>query len=447
METNIAFVSEMAQTELKASKERIKIIDVLRGFALLGIIIVHTVEQYYAGDNSIFAKNTDLDQGIMIFLGVFVMGKFFPIFSFLFGLSFAIQLGNAAEKKQPYIGRFLWRLAVLMFIGFVHQLFYRGDILMIYAFLGLGLVAVHRLPNKLQLIIALALVFNIIGFTERGYEAVKSLFVEAPKQEQQAPKEENKTENEAKNQDKKEEAKPQKEEQPSPEFEKYQKENKVYFDMVKGGNWFAIAEQHALRELQSKMDFQIGSGRLWLTLGLFILGLYVGRIKIFENTSVLLAFSKKVLKISGYYVLIALIIIGVIMGIYAGNPPNSPWLWWLGGTLFDWGNVALPFFYIAGIILLFQKAKWEKVLLWLYPLGRMGLTTYLIQTLIGTFIFFGYGLNQLGELNNAQTLVLALVIFTGQIVFSKWWLSKFQFGFLEWFWRSATYLKWQPFKK
>lgn len=167
-------------------QERIKIIDVLRGFALLGIIIVHVVEQYYAGDNSIFAKNTPLDIGISIFLGVFVMGKFFPIFSFLFGLSFAIQLDNAAQKGQKYAGRFLWRLLILMLIGFVHQLFYRGDILMIYAALGVVLILVHKLPNKILLIIALALTFNIIGFVERTLNAVKETFVEAPKQEQQA---------------------------------------------------------------------------------------------------------------------------------------------------------------------------------------------------------------------------------------------------------------------
>lgn len=434
--TTIIIESEPTTLPKGKDKERIKIIDILRGFALLGIIIVHTVEQYYAGDSSIFAKNTGLDQGINIFLGIFVMGKFFPIFSFLFGLSFAIQLGNASEKKQPYIGRFLWRLAILMGIGLVHQLFYRGDILMIYAFLGLGLVLVYKLPDKLLLAISLALVLNLIGFAQRGYDAIISLFNEPPKQEQfQTPPSEQKQD----------EQKPQNEQVPLQDD--YQKENKAYYAMVKGGNWFAIAKQHALKEIQSKMDFQIMSGRLWLTLGLFILGLYVGRKKLFENMQSMLPLAKKILKYSSLYILFALIVIGAIMAMYAGNPPNSPWLWWLGGTLFDLGNVALPFLYISGIILLFQKAKWENFLLWLYPLGRMGLTTYFMQTIIGTFIFFGYGLNLLGELGNAATLALALGIFAVQIVFSKWWLSQFHYGFLEWFWRSATYLKWQPFKK
>lgn len=409
-------------------QERIKIIDVLRGFALLGIIIVHVVEQYYAGDNSIFAKNTPLDIGISIFLGVFVMGKFFPIFSFLFGLSFAIQLDNAAQKGQKYAGRFLWRLLILMLIGFVHQLFYRGDILMIYAALGVVLILVHKLPNKILLIIALALTFNIIGFVERTLNAVKETFVEAPKQEQQA-------QNQA----------PSKEQQA--ETDKYQKENKAYFDMVKAGNWFEIAKQHAFKEIQTKMEFQIGSGRLWLTMGLFILGLYAGRRKYFENMQATLPLAKRIFKYCGLYIIFALLLVGVIMAIFQGNPPPSAWLMWLGSTIFDLANVALPFLYITGVVMLFQKAKWEKILIWLYPLGRMGLTTYVMQSVIGTLIFFGYGLNLLGEVGNGITLLMALGIFGLQILFSKWWLSQFNYGILEWFWRSATYLHWQKFKK
>ncbi|TAH22741.1 MAG: DUF418 domain-containing protein [Cytophagales bacterium] len=427
METKIE--QEIASPLAKrVEKERIKIIDILRGFALLGIIIVHVVEQYYAGDNSIFAKNTPLDIGISIFLGIFVVGKFFPIFSFLFGLSFSIQIENAAQKGQKYAGRFLWRLAILMAIGFVHQLFYRGDILMIYAALGVALILVHKLPNKVLLIIALALVFNIIGLVGRSVDAIRDTFKEAPKQEQT-------TQNQA----------PTKEQQA--EMEKYQQENKAYFDMVKAGNWLEIAKTHVVKEIEVKMQFQIGSGRLWLTLGLFILGLYAGRRKFFENMQTSLPLAKRIFKYSGLYIIFALVLVGVIMGIFQGNPPPLPWLMWLGGTIFDFANVALPFLYITGIVMLFQKAKWEKILVWLYPVGRMGLTTYVMQSILGTFIFFGYGLNLLGEVGNGITLLMALGIFGLQILFSKWWLTLFHYGILEWFWRSATYLKWQSFKK
>jgi uncharacterized protein len=425
-----------------ATADRIKIIDVLRGFALLGIIIVHTVEQYYAGDSSLFAKTTGLDMGISIFMGIFIIGKFFPIFSFLFGLSFAIQINNAHKKGEKYTGRFLWRLVILMGIGAVHQMFYRGDILMIYATLGLVLVACQYFNNKVLLIVSLALIFNIVGFTERSIELGKSFFQDAPKQEQ-VPQNSDKGKEE--NTSNKEQQAPNKEQQG--EMNEYEKQNKAYYDMVKSGNWFAIAKQNLLEELDDKAQFQVGSGRLWLTMGLFILGLYVGRKKFFENIQENMPLIKRIFKYCGFAIISVIVIVAVIMGIYQGNPPPAPWLMLLGGTIFDIANVALPFLYITGIIMLFQRVKWEKVLMWLYPVGRMGLTTYVMQAIIGTFIFYGYGLNLLGELGNAPLFLMALGIFAVQIVFSKWWLSKFNYGILEWFWRSATYFKWQPLVK
>ncbi len=431
METIKAQEITLVKLTAPIKTDRIKIIDVLRGFALLGIIIVHVAEQYYAGDSSIFMKTSGLDMGISIFLGIFVVGKFFPIFSFLFGLSFAIQLDNADKKGQKYTVRFLWRLAILMGIGLVHQLFYRGDILMIYAALGVVLVLVHRLPSKALLIVALALIFNTIGFVERTGQVISSFFTEPPKQEQAKPQPQPPADSPT----------------PPAEMDDYQKQNKAYFDMVKNGNWVAIAKQHVMKEIETKMQFQIGSGRLWLTLGLFLLGLYVGRKKIFENLQENLPLVKRIFKYCWVYILSALAVVGIIMAIFQGNPPFTPWLNLLGGTLYDFANVALPFFYIAGIILLFEKIKWKKILLWLYPLGRMGLTTYVMQTLIGTFIFFGYGFNLLGEVGNGATLLMALGIFGLQIIMSKWWLDRFHYGILEWFWRSATYLRWEKFKK
>jgi uncharacterized protein len=425
METATSELAMPTSAQQKAMKiERIKIIDILRGFALLGIIIVHVLEQYYAGDSSIFAKNTPLDTGIMIFTGIFIMGKFFPIFSFLFGLSFAIQINNAKEKGKKFTGRFIWRLAILMLIGVFHQMFYRGDILMIYASLGLLLVVFQYFSNRWLLVIALLLMMNMVGFVERSIELGKSFFQEPPKQEQEAPKQE---------------------QQPTPSpNDDYQKANKAYFDLVKEGNWFAIAKQNIMEELDDKMQFQVASGRLWLTMGLFILGLYAGRRKLFENKEIYLPLAKRIFRYCGISIIVSLLIVIVIMAIYQGNPPFEPWLALLGGTIFDLANVSLPFLYITGIVLLFQKHKWEKRLMWLYPVGRMGLTTYVMQAIIGTFIFYGYGLNLIGQFGNAVNLLIALGIFGIQIIFSKWWLHRFNYGIFEWIWRSATYLKWQP---
>ena len=90
-------------------------------------------------------------------------GKFFTIFSFLFGLSFAIQLRNATQKGVGFSGRFTWRLVVLALIALVHGAFFTGDILIVYAILGLLLIPFRRLKTRTLVIIALLLVFNIPG--------------------------------------------------------------------------------------------------------------------------------------------------------------------------------------------------------------------------------------------------------------------------------------------
>src|SRR5437868_4527081 len=155
-------------------KDRIEIIDILRGITLLGIIIVHFIEQYYAGQPPDSVKNfgaqniaDSIAQG---FSSMFIMGKFFMIFSFLFGMSFFIQLDKSSGSSSFFL-RFAWRLIVLFAIGFLHHLHYRGDILTIYAILGFGLLLCYKLPDKALLIIALLLVFNIPSLGMRLYQA------------------------------------------------------------------------------------------------------------------------------------------------------------------------------------------------------------------------------------------------------------------------------------
>ncbi len=152
------------QTELQ-QESRIKIIDILRGFALLGIIIVHFTEQYYAGQapevhSKMLTKNLG-DEITLGLIGILVQGKFFMIFSFLFGLSFFIQF-DKSDGSGPFALRFAWRLIVLFLIGMLHHLHYRGDILTIYAVLGFALLLVYKLPDKALLILSLVLVSDTL---------------------------------------------------------------------------------------------------------------------------------------------------------------------------------------------------------------------------------------------------------------------------------------------
>ena len=154
--------------------DRIQLIDVLRGFALLGIVMVHFIEQYYAGMPPEKAANYNahnladqIVQGLVFF---FVAGKFYMIFSFLFGMSFFIQFSKS-DGSAKFQLRFLWRLIILFAIGWLHHLHYRGTI---YAILGVGLLLFHRLPDRALLIVALILVINIPSLVTRGVQVIQT---------------------------------------------------------------------------------------------------------------------------------------------------------------------------------------------------------------------------------------------------------------------------------
>ena len=397
-------------TDLK--KDRIEIIDILRGFALLGIIIVHFTEQYYAGQppeavKDFGAKNI-ADNIVQGFSFLFIQGKFYMIFSFLFGLSFFIQM-DKNSGSAAFLARFAWRLIVLFAIGFVHHLHYRGDILTIYAVLGFSLLLCYKLSDRALLIIALFLIFNIPSLGVRLYQAAFDI-------------------------------------SPFPNTD--QKQLQLYFDTVKTGSYLDIVKAN-FHEFSSKTDYQIMSGRLYITLGLFLLGLYTGRKNFFEKWQEQIPWIKKLCKISLWTILGAVIFTFVFFAgtQAAGLKLNNTIQWAVGGFALDVFNICLAVLYVMGILLLFRKEKWKPRLMQFYAAGRMGLTTYLMQTLFGFFIYFSVGLGLIGDLGALPCMVIGLAVFAFQIVFGKWWLKNFRFGPVEWLWRSLTYFKIQPMSK
>jgi uncharacterized protein len=399
------------------NKERIEIIDVLRGFTLLGIILVHFMEQYLAGphpETTSFNIKFFGDEIVLGFIGIFISGKFYMIFSFLFGLSFFIQL-NKSESGLGFFLRFLWRLVILFVIGFIHHLHYRGDILTIYAMLGVGLLVAYKLPDKVLLIVALCLVVDLPAAITRGVDAMhntrsmsemnQSIFGD------------------------------------SVAIEKY-------YTTLKSGSYQELLQAN-LKELKAKNEFQVESGRIYITIGLFLLGLYAGRKKIFENTASQLLIFRKFLKRSAWTLLgVFLFTLAFFGGAQvAGITLPEMVQWTVGGLAYDLFNLLLAIIYVTAIVLLFQKEKWNRRFMNFYEAGRMGLTTYLMQTMFGVILFFGVGFGMLGEIGASVSVLIALVFFYLQILFSKWWLARFRYGLFEWLWRSGTYLKFQPFKK
>jgi uncharacterized protein len=170
------------------------------------------------------------------------------------------------------------------------------------------------------------------------------------------------------------------------------------------------------------------------------LGLWIGRKKWHENLD----------KIPLRKLTLVTALIGiplVLLNYYFSTPAYSEFVQLLASIAKDASNIFIPLLYIALVIQLYQSKRTHRFVRSLIPVGKMGLSTYVMQAAFGIFIFYGYGLGLLLKLPCTAALGLGLLFFLAQILFSNWWFSKYTYGPLEWLWRSGTNGKWQHFKK
>ncbi|MFO1387946.1 DUF418 domain-containing protein [Cellvibrio sp.] len=411
---NVSFLKPTPALSTQA-QPRILTIDVLRGFALLGILYAHMIFWYQGGPlpEYVYTAYMDIPNGIVIALNfLFFNAKFFSLFSFLFGLSFYIQIkGLVAKDANPNL-RFAWRLLILGLIGVVHHLFWRADILTIYASLGLLLLFARNLSNRATIVIAALFILNVpakIIEVISIYTQGTPVFIA-----------DNIVENGAK-----------------------------YYAAVTQGS-FADVVAHNIYAIQEKIDYQLTSGRLVITFGFFMLGMLAGRLKWFEDIETSKDFFKKVWKKAGLASIgfsVAGIVFLICLQALAIDAEHAVWSRWFGGLIYDALNASVTLFYIASIPLLMLKPKWHTRLAPLSHIGKMALTSYLSQSLFGVILFFNFGLGLFFLTSPSLNAVICVTVFVIQVAFCKFWLTRFNYGPVEWLWRSATYFKWQPLLK
>ncbi|MEM1214203.1 MAG: DUF418 domain-containing protein [Bacteroidota bacterium] len=393
---------------------RITLIDALRGFALAGVALVHFTEQYVAGPpppGFMEGINGPIDEVVQGIIFVLFQGKFFGLFSLLFGISFAIQMDSAAQRGADFSGRFLWRAVFLFGIGYAHQCFYRGDILTIYALLVPFLIPFHRLDKKWVLLAAGICFLSVPRFVAYAIWQGESVFG-LPKNMMESALEQ------------------------------------AYFITIQSGTLTEVFQQNAGYGMRTKLDYQLGGiGRLYYTFGYFLLGLWLYKTQLFVRLDEYLPRVKKTLIGCAVAMFVAFTLTGIVVS-FTPQPINfTAWLHVLVVNTFDWVWLAMVGAIVSAFILLYQKESWRKRLDFFVPYGRMALTNYLVQALMGTSLFFGWGFGLLGTIRTSFLAVLAILLITLQTWASKWWLARFRYGPLEWLWRSWTFGRWQPLRR
>lgn len=400
-----------------ASSERIVTLDVLRGIALFGVLAAN-IWLWFSGVNFLFPgvlaelRRLSADSAAFIFISIFISGKAIRTFSFLFGLGFALQMIRA-EARGANVGRvYSRRLLILLAFGVIHGVFFwYGDILATYALLGFGLLLFRKRSQRTVLIWAAVLI--CVPVAAASVPLIRSLVAPSSSAAASAA-----------------DATPQ------------QQRNQTVLALFRSAQPAQIVQGNVL--MLRRMYFSPQAFTYVNLFGFFLLGLYAGRARFFENV---MAYRPQLrrLVVWGFAIGItaALAEAGLRM-TFGGRQAALPWfpLAITGTDVISTTPFALA--YIAAATLLLEHRRWKTVLGRFAPVGRMALTNYLTQTLVCLAIYYGGGL--FGNFRPALGLLIAVTIFVAQMGVSAWWLSRYRFGPMEWLWRSLTYGEMQPMR-
>ncbi len=375
-----------------ATRSRVRDVDSLRGFALLGILIVNITfftSGYAANLVDDPNHSSDLDQVVHWVSSVLVDMKFYVLFSFLFGYSFTLQMGAAERAGAAFRPRMLRRIGGLFVLGVLHiVLLYSGDILASYAVLGVMLLAMRRVTDRTALVTAGVLYgLTILSMLVSALLLDPSTFL-PPAAEAQ--------------------------------------ENARQSTEAMGGGLAEVAGENLAGIPLLFLVF--GSLQGPTAMALFLLGLVAGRRRLLAGVTGREPLLRRV-QLVGFPIGIAG---GVVYASAGGN----------GDTFGVAASVATaPFLaaaYVATLLRIAHSTGGRGVGAALAPAGRMALTNYLSQSLVCFLVFTGVGLGLTGELSAVETMAVAVAIFAAQLGVSAWWLRGHAYGPVEWLLRWVT---------
>jgi len=376
-----------------AAPQRLLMIDALRGFALIGVFLLHVIDYY-----ELFwlaPVRTPLHD----FLHLLVSGKAYSIFALMFGLSFFIIMDGPARKGIDFSGRFLWRMVLLCGMGLVHSLLFVGDILQVLALIGAGLLLLNRLPTKALAVIGGLLLLQPDLLIMLGRVISDPAANTPPLHVQFQP-----------------------------------------LSVYATGTLGEVFAHNATVGLWRKWVYMLESGRMMQITGLFITGLVLGRIGFFHRPESF-----------GTQRRIAFVVCAAILGLlHVCEPglrqvihslPDHRFITHYRESLLTLYHVDLVMaLYVLGFIELYQWSRAQSLLNILAPIGRMTLTFYVGQSLVFVPFYYSFGLGLYRHMTTPLALGIAIAGFAAQILFAHLWFKRFHYGPLEWLWRSATYM-------
>jgi len=403
-------------------KDREIFMDVLRGFAILGIFIANL--QFFSYYNSNIAHGSfvypEIDKRISFLHAMFVEGKFYSIFSLLFGWGIALQMSRSKlddKLTAKFLRRRLW---FMMLLGGIHLIFiWMGDIVAFYSMIGFILLTMRKMSNKKLLTIGIILILSPIvlyylKMTFPKLNAPAGIFAEA-----------------------------------SQYLHKHwivPKYGEGESKIIRESHSYFIDMSVNMANSPFRFAYLIFVSRIPKVLGMMLIGFVIGRTGFFKKVE---QYKKQLI----VFLLIGLIIAlpaNYMLAYYMENPGNYYDLkieGWYETIAYALGVATLAMVYVITLALLFQQRFLHNILKVVAPVGKMAFSNYMSHSIIGIVTFYGIGFGMMEQVGPLAWTMFAVIIFIFQIIVSTIWLKYFEFGPIEWVWRSLTYGKKQPFRK
>lgn len=384
------------------SKKRILAVDALRGFAVMGIILLHNIEHfnYYSFPEAPSPFMKSLDTSLWNFLFFSFSGKAYAIFALLFGFTFYLQSHSAAKRGEDFKNRYMWRLLLLLGFGFINSLFFPGEILVLYAILGFILVPVRHWTNRSLLVLAIILMLQpldwikvFMGLSDPSYAPEQMIYSLGD----------------------------------------------VYPQLGGDSFWEMIKANFVAGQLAS-LNWAWCYGRVFQTCSLFILGMLLGRLGYFR-----FATDDEQKRSARFWIRMLCVSLPLAVVLYYFKElvfacvDQKLVLESLKTILNSWYNLFFMFSMVAAFLLLYwvNEGRIQRIFA---PYGQMSLTDYITQSVIGSFLYYGYGLELHKVCGTTYSLLIGICFLILQVIFAHWWFRHFKRGPLETVWHKLTWL-------
>lgn len=390
----------MTAAVYQTKSPRLNVVDALRGFAIMAIMLLHNIEHFdfYFFPEYLPPWLKRLDKGIWDTMFFLFGGKAYAIFALLFGLTFYIMFSNQQKKGKDFRGRFLWRSLLLLGFGIMNSLFYQGDILLFYAVLGVSLVVVCKWSNKAVLITAIILLLQPLELVKLFQIVNNPAYIISD----------------------------------PPSWAYFGKTG----EYMANGSFLEVIKGNMTIGKTAVILWSYESGRIFQTPALFMLGMLLGRSRMFAVSAGSMGFWKKVMLYSlAFFALLFALKMYIPEAAVRKAISES-----LLSLVTSWANFAFTFVLVSSFVLAFQKTVMNPALSRLEVFGRMSLTNYVMQSVAGTFIYYGFGLGLYKYTGATMCIFIGIALFMLQYVFCRWWMKNHDHGPLEGVWHRLTWM-------